>query len=85
MKGRADKRHAMAVMVGINGVPVPHIEEFDVIDADRIDIDEVVTNIAKILEGSTKKKRSVILAALAELSARYMKSSQKTSKGKEKS
>lgn len=80
VKGRADKRHAMAVMVGINGVPVPHVEEFDVTDADRVDIDGVITDIANVLETSTKKKRSVILAALAELSARYMKPSKKASK-----
>lgn len=60
VKGRVDKRHAMAVVVGINGVPAPQIEEFDVTDADRIDIDGVITDIAKVIEGSSKNKRSVI-------------------------
>ena len=85
VKGRPDKRHAMAVMVGINGAPAPHVEEFDVADADRIDIDGVITDITKVLRRSSKKKRNVILAALAELSTRYMKPSKNVSKEKRRS
>lgn len=84
VKGRPDKRHAMAVMVGINGAPVPRVEEFDVTDADRIDIDGIITDIAKVLEGSTKRKRNVILAALAELSTRYMNVPKKRTREKRK-
>lgn len=84
VKGRPDKRHAMAVMVGVNGAPTSHIEEFDVTDLDRIDIDGVVTDITSVLEGGSEKKHSVILAALAEVSAQYMKPLQKVPKEKRK-
>ena len=72
VKGRPEKRHAMAVVIGTNGRPVPILEEFDVADSDRDAIDEVIERMLVALAGADKGHRSIILAALAELSARYM-------------
>lgn len=72
IKGRPEKRHAMAVMVGVEGRPTPLLEEFDVIDSDREAIDEIIDQISEALDIADNKRRSIILAALAELSARYM-------------
>lgn len=72
VKGRPEKRHAMAVVVGINGKPTPVLEEFDLADSDRAAVDEIISRISATLEGADTSQRSVILAALAELSARYM-------------
>lgn len=72
IKGRPEKRQAMAVLVGVEGRPAPLLEEFDVIDSDREAIEELIERISKTLETADTKSRSIILAALAELSARYI-------------
>lgn len=72
VKGRRGKRHAMAVMVGIDGRPAPVHEEFSIADTERASVDELVERVQAALEGAHAGSRNVILAALAELSARYM-------------
>ena len=72
VKGRPDKRQALAVVIGIDGRPAPMLEEFDIADSDRTAVDELVERVATALEGADTGRRSIILAALAELSARYM-------------
>jgi hypothetical protein len=82
VKGRSDKRHAMAVVVGMNGRPGPILEEFDVMDTDRTAIEDLIARVEQALEGADPKRKHIILAALAELSARYM---QPAARDKEKS
>lgn len=72
VKGRPEKRHAMAVVIGIEGRPAPLLEEFHVADSDREAIEALIERVAAALEESDTTRRSIILAALAELSARYM-------------
>ncbi len=72
VKGRSEKRHAMAVVIGMDGRPLPFLEEFHVGDADRNAIDALIERVAAVLEVTDKSRKSIILAALAELSARYM-------------
>ncbi|MBZ0259261.1 MAG: ATP-binding protein [Hyphomicrobiales bacterium] len=72
IKGRPQKRQAMAVVIGMEGRPVPILEEFTVADADRGAIDDVIGHVTIALENSDTNSRSIILAALVELSARYM-------------
>ena len=72
VKGRPEKRQAMAVVVGMNGLPAPMLEEFDIADSDRDEVDELIDRVAKALDDSDTNHRSIILAALAELSMRYM-------------
>ena len=72
VKGRPDKRHALAVVVGLDGRPAPMLQEFDIADSDRTAVNELVERVATTLEGADTKRSSIILAALAELSARYM-------------
>lgn len=87
VKGRSDKRHAMAVVVGVNGRPTPLSGEFDVTDSDKADIEKLITTIEAALEKGDVSKRNIVLAALAELSARYLDSSgssQPTKKRKQK-
>ena len=72
VKGRSDKRHAMAVVVGMDGRPVPVHEEFDVADHDRADVRRLMEDMENTLLDSGEVRRNVILAALAELSARYL-------------
>jgi hypothetical protein len=73
VKGRPDKRHAMAVVIGMGGGrPAPFLEEFAISDADRINVNDLIVRIVAALEESDVSRRTVILAALAELSTRYM-------------
>lgn len=72
VKGRDDKRHAIAVVVGIKGRPAPFVEEFDVAEADRAAIDRLVGVMNNALNSAANEKRSVALAALAEVSARFI-------------
>lgn len=72
VKGRPEKRQAMAVVIGMDGRPAPLLEEFDVADADRAAVNQLVAQITTALDQADTNRRSVILAALAELSAHYM-------------
>lgn len=72
VKGRVDKRHAMAVVVGVNGRPAPVHAEFEVTDGDRKGIEEIIARLESVIDAGDKQKRRLLLAALAELSTRYM-------------
>jgi len=72
VKGRPEKRQAMAVFIGMEGRPTPLLGEFDVVDTDRGAINDLIERVTSTLESVDTNSRSVILAALAELSARYI-------------
>ena len=73
VKGRQDKRHAMAVVVGMDGRPTPVHDEFAISDMDRNQVDLLIKQVNNALEHSGERRRNIILAALAELSALYLK------------
>jgi len=72
VKGRPDKRQAMAVVVGINGRPTPVAGEFAITDTDRGAVDDVIERVERALAGSDRQGRNIILAAFAEMSVRYL-------------
>ena len=74
VKGRSDKRHAMAVTVGMNGSRETVQDVFDVTDMERREVELLIKRMEKALEKSGEQKRHVVLAALAELSARHLSS-----------
>lgn len=78
VKGRPEKRQSMAVVVGLKGRPTPFLEEFEVVDSDRAAIDELIERVATTLDSVDTDSRNIILAALAELSARYMQNQEQT-------
>ncbi len=60
-------------MIGRNGSgPTPLLEEFDISESDKAAVNEVVERVSHALDGATTNRRTVILAAFAELSARYI-------------
>ena len=71
VKGRPAKRHAIAVVVGINGRPTPARKEFEINDAEKGTVQAIVTKMQELLDKQPGSK-DVVLAALAELSARYI-------------
>ena len=70
VKGRRDKRHAMAVVIGVDGQSEPLVQEFHVADTDRKEIDRLVNQVRKSLD--VAESDHIALAALAELSSGYM-------------
>ena len=84
VKGRKDKRNAMAVIVGMGGQPKLAHEEFEITERDQPDVKKLIDRVDVTLRDNGKERRNVILAALAELSARYLDSriSTNTSEGR---
>jgi hypothetical protein len=72
VKGRPQKRQAMAVVIGLAGPPVAMLEEFDVADTDRAAVNGLIERVRAALDEADTSRRNIILAALAELTARYM-------------
>ena len=72
VKGRASKRHAIAVVVGIGERPAPFHDDFEIGDLERAEVDALIAQLDKALDDKGQGRRNVILAALAELSARYL-------------
>lgn len=72
VKGRTDKRQSMAVVVGVNGRPTPVSGEFAVRDTDRKAIETLISQVEQVLLTVDSQSRNIILAALAEMSARYL-------------
>ena len=84
VQDRPDKRQAIAVVIGMDGPPEPLLEEFEVADSDRGAVNDLVKRVTSALEDADTSRRSIMLAALAELSARYIKTlpAEKSGKGK---
>jgi len=69
VKGRPDKRQAMAVVVAKNGQPTPFLHEFEIADRDRKAIDELKRRLETAALAGHGQERRVLLAALAEMTA----------------
>ena len=72
VKGRTSRRHAIAVVVGIGERPTPYHDDFEIGDLERAEVDALVAQLDKTLDDRGQGRRNVIVAALAELSARYL-------------
>ncbi len=74
VKGRKDKRQAMAVVVGITGRPEAMAGEFSITDGERKTVNDLVAKLEKAFSGISDINEHIILAALAEISSRYLTS-----------
>lgn len=72
VKGRADKRHSVAVVVGLDGRPAPFMEEFYVSEHEASEVKELAAKMQGLLGKQSTINSNVILAALAEISAEYI-------------
>lgn len=72
VRGRKPKRHAMAVVVGIGGRRDTRSHEFAVSDHDLEAVQDVIAVVEQAMASGTAQRKNVILAALAEISAKYM-------------
>ncbi len=74
--GRKDKRSAMALIVSVDDRPTPVMEEFDVLDSDNEEVNNLSRKIEEVLqEAAEGTGRNVILAALARVGAARIKQS----------
>ena len=72
VKGRRDKRHSMAVVVGMAGRGKPVHDEFDVSDLDQTEVSQLIDRVDRTLHESGEARQNVILAALAQLITQYL-------------
>jgi hypothetical protein len=85
VKGRKDKREAMAVVVGLDGRPQPYIHEFDIMETDRDKVSSMAKEIKKLLDVNRKgADQNLLLAALASVSAMIISDQQETDKDEER-
>ncbi len=80
VKGRPSNRDALAIVIGMNGRPAPLLEEFAVGESDRAEVNDIVARLTHVLEQSDTTRSNVVLAALAELSVRFMRPPQQITK-----
>lgn len=73
VKGRKDRRHALAVVVGKQNMPHSLFGEFEIADADWKDVETLAANVDRALSGADHQRREVILAALVEVTSKYLK------------
>ena len=84
VKGRPDRRHSLAVTVGIGGMPVTAHREFDVTDPDRPEVEALVAEVQRALTLRGESETDVVLAALAEISAAYIEQSEDKNSGQDR-
>ena len=72
IKGRKDKRHALAVVVGLDGQPKTFTGEFSITDADRKSVDFLLSQVDEALGKADNRQRDVLLGSMAELIARHL-------------
>ena len=70
VKGRKDKREAMAIVVGLDGLPKTYLHEFDVMENDKEKVSKLAQEIKKLLDVNKRgADQNLLLAALASVSA----------------
>ena len=82
VKGRKDRRHALAVVVGREGTSHSLFKEFEISDHDK----EKVTYLADLLDHSLSEadnqSSEIILAALAKVASKYLSVSSEHTEGR---
>lgn len=74
VKGRKDRRHALAVVVGKDSTPHSLFRELEVAEIDRHDIERLANIVDQALSEADHQRRDIILAALIEVTSKYMAS-----------
>ncbi len=67
VRGRAEKRQSMAVIMPIRGRSVPILREFDIADTDRASVEKMMETIDQALKEVGTNRQGIILAALSEI------------------
>ena len=78
VKGRQDRREAMAVVVGLNGQPI--YDEFEIASNQQHQVDVLIKRVRATLNDNGEEAHDVILAALARITAEYLEARNATDK-----
>ena len=70
VKGRQDRREAMAVVVGISGQPIHN--EFEITANQQDQVDHLIEQVRRTLDDGGEYEQDVILAALARVTVEYL-------------
>jgi hypothetical protein len=82
--GRPDTRHRMAVIVPLEGASRAMHTEFVINAHDTVDINDIIEKLDATLQRASGTRKNIILAALAQLSARYMEPANSRKSGKQR-
>lgn len=72
VKGRKDRRHALAVVVSKANMPHSLFREFEIADVDRQDVERLADSLDQTLSEADHQSREIILAALIEVTSKYL-------------
>tara|TARA_R110000787_G_scaffold63679_11_gene144028 strand:- start:113903 stop:117076 length:3174 start_codon:yes stop_codon:yes gene_type:complete len=72
VKGRKNRRHALAVMLAKEGMPHSLFREFEVSDVDRHDVERLAASLDRALSKADHQSPEIILAALIEVTSKYL-------------
>jgi len=75
VKGRKDGRHAMAVVVGKENMPHSLFREIQIADMDWNDVETLAGSLDRALSEADQHSREIILAALIEVTSKYLNAS----------
>ncbi|MCX2724505.1 hypothetical protein [Roseibium salinum] len=81
VKGRKDRRHALAVVLGKDDMPQSLFREFQISDVDRSDVAQLAETLDLALSNADQKSREIILAALIEVTSKYLHASDERLRG----
>jgi hypothetical protein len=73
---REDYRQAVAFMVGLNGKPKTYVKEFTIKKNQHVEVGEIEGLIKDALNGHMKDKPELLLAALANIGAEVLESTE---------
>ncbi len=72
VKGRKDRRHAIAIILGKEDMPHSFFNEFEVSDVDRNDVAQLAEALDRALSKADHQSREIILAALIEVTSKFL-------------
>ena len=81
VKGRKDRRHALAVVLSKENMPHSLFKEFEVADVDRDEVAHLAETLDRALAKADHHSREIILAALIEVTSNYLNASDEHSIG----
>ncbi|MEQ8435415.1 MAG: hypothetical protein RIA71_14375 [Oceanicaulis sp.] len=72
VRGRQDKRHSIAMVIGLDGRPKPFSREFQVSEGERAEIEELQNRLKAALGEPGTHRKDVLLAAIAALASNLL-------------
>lgn len=75
VQGRTDRRRAMSVIISGRGQSRPYEADFEISESEQKHVTDLIGEIQKAIKIHNPAKRNIVLAALAELSTKFIEDS----------